>query len=299
MARAEASAAWAAVARLPGDRRRAVVLRFVEEMSTTEIAGRPGPVRGRRPGPPPPGAPSGRQRPRTRDAEPATSSPATTRPAPAAGVADDVQRARGDRGRGARHRPLPRGAAAGRRAARADDAPADPAARPVGAPRRPAPARRARPRAPFVPVRGTPRAAPRRGRRRDAPGRGVRRRRHPDPVPGAAARRRRPGGRAGEPRPGCDPRCRARPAAAAGDRVRRPGCRPAAQSTTTPSATRSRSRRPFLVGGAVTSAALSLAGAAFVAWRLTRGAPTDPMARAVRLARAARAGRDILPGGLA
>lgn len=56
--------------------------------------------------------------------------------------------------------------------------------------------------------------------------------------------------------------------------------------------------RPLLVGGAVTSAALSLAGAAFVAWRLTRGAPTDPMARAVRLARAARAGRDILPGGL-
>jgi hypothetical protein len=58
------------------------------------------------------------------------------------------------------------------------------------------------------------------------------------------------------------------------------------------------SGRPLLVGGAVTSAALSLAGAAFVAWRLTRGAPTDPMARAVRLARAARAGRDILPGGL-
>ncbi len=57
--------------------------------------------------------------------------------------------------------------------------------------------------------------------------------------------------------------------------------------------------RPLLVGGAVTSAALSLAGAAFVAWRLTRGAPTDPMARAVRLARAARAGRDAFPGGLA
>ena len=36
--RAEASAAWAAVGRLPGDRRRAVVLRFVEEMSTEEIA---------------------------------------------------------------------------------------------------------------------------------------------------------------------------------------------------------------------------------------------------------------------
>jgi RNA polymerase sigma-70 factor, ECF subfamily len=39
LARADATAAWAAVARLPGDRRRAVVLRFVEEMSTTEIAG--------------------------------------------------------------------------------------------------------------------------------------------------------------------------------------------------------------------------------------------------------------------
>lgn len=46
--------------------------------------------------------------------------------------------------------------------------------------------------------------------------------------------------------------------------------------------------RPLLVGGALTSAALSLAGAAFVAWRLTRGAPADPMARAVRAARAAR-----------
>ncbi len=38
VARAEASAAWAAVRRLPGDRRRAVVLRFVDEMSTAEIA---------------------------------------------------------------------------------------------------------------------------------------------------------------------------------------------------------------------------------------------------------------------
>ena len=51
-------------------------------------------------------------------------------------------------------------------------------------------------------------------------------------------------------------------------------------------------RRPLLFGGAVTSAALGLAGAAFVAWRRTRGAPTDPMARAIRLARAARAVRD-------
>jgi hypothetical protein len=39
--------------------------------------------------------------------------------------------------------------------------------------------------------------------------------------------------------------------------------------------------RPWLVGGALTSAAISIAGAAYVAWRLSR--PTAaPMARAVR-----------------
>jgi len=37
--REEARDAWQAVARLPGDRRRAVVLRFVDEMTTAEIAG--------------------------------------------------------------------------------------------------------------------------------------------------------------------------------------------------------------------------------------------------------------------
>lgn len=37
--REEAAAAWRAVGRLPGDRRRAVVLRFVDELSTAEIAG--------------------------------------------------------------------------------------------------------------------------------------------------------------------------------------------------------------------------------------------------------------------
>ena len=37
--REEASEAWRAVGRLPADRRRAIVLRFVEEMSTAEIAG--------------------------------------------------------------------------------------------------------------------------------------------------------------------------------------------------------------------------------------------------------------------
>jgi RNA polymerase sigma-70 factor, ECF subfamily len=38
-ARDEASAAWKAVGRLPTDRRQALVMRFVEEMSTAEIAG--------------------------------------------------------------------------------------------------------------------------------------------------------------------------------------------------------------------------------------------------------------------
>ena len=39
--------------------------------------------------------------------------------------------------------------------------------------------------------------------------------------------------------------------------------------------------RPLLVGGALTSAALSLAGAAYVAWRLSRPS-VAPMARAAR-----------------
>jgi len=37
--RDDAAAAWRAVDRLPGDRRRALILRFVDEMSTAEIAG--------------------------------------------------------------------------------------------------------------------------------------------------------------------------------------------------------------------------------------------------------------------
>jgi RNA polymerase sigma-70 factor (ECF subfamily) len=37
--RAEAAAAWHAVDRLTGDRRRALILRFVDELSTAEIAG--------------------------------------------------------------------------------------------------------------------------------------------------------------------------------------------------------------------------------------------------------------------
>jgi hypothetical protein len=38
--------------------------------------------------------------------------------------------------------------------------------------------------------------------------------------------------------------------------------------------------RPLIIGGALTSAALSIAGAAYVAWRLNR--PASPMARAAR-----------------
>jgi hypothetical protein len=46
-------------------------------------------------------------------------------------------------------------------------------------------------------------------------------------------------------------------------------------------ATRPGIGRPLLIGGALTSAALSLAGAAYVAWRL-KGPPASPMVRAVR-----------------
>ncbi len=48
--------------------------------------------------------------------------------------------------------------------------------------------------------------------------------------------------------------------------------------------------RPLVIGGALTSAAISLAGAAYVAWRLGRP-PLSPMARAVRAAQQARLAR--------
>jgi hypothetical protein len=51
--------------------------------------------------------------------------------------------------------------------------------------------------------------------------------------------------------------------------------------------------RPLLIGGALTSAAVSLAGVVFVAWRLSR--PVHPMVRAIRAAHA-RADHE---GGLA
>jgi hypothetical protein len=54
--------------------------------------------------------------------------------------------------------------------------------------------------------------------------------------------------------------------------------------------------RPLLIGGALTSAALSIAGAAYVAWRRARpsrpGSFISPMARAVRATRTTRQRRD-------
>jgi hypothetical protein len=49
-------------------------------------------------------------------------------------------------------------------------------------------------------------------------------------------------------------------------------------------------RRPLIIGGAMASAALSLAGAAFVAWLRSRPTGT-PMSRAVRAARHSRVAR--------
>jgi hypothetical protein len=52
--------------------------------------------------------------------------------------------------------------------------------------------------------------------------------------------------------------------------------------------------RPLLIGGALTSAALSIAGAAFVAWRFGRpGRASTPMARAARAVRDARLASSI------
>ena len=49
--------------------------------------------------------------------------------------------------------------------------------------------------------------------------------------------------------------------------------------------------RPLIIGGAMASAALSIAGAAYVAWRRGRP-PVSPMARAVRAAGQARLARE-------
>jgi hypothetical protein len=56
--------------------------------------------------------------------------------------------------------------------------------------------------------------------------------------------------------------------------------------------------RPLLIGGALTSAALSLAGAAYVAWRRSHP-PISPMGRAARALAQARLTQDGRPRGLA
>ena len=220
-------AALGAIARLPGDRRRALILRFVDEMSTAEIAG----VLGRSEG-------AVRVlihralRSVARDLD--DGAPVTGR------------RAAGTAARSRRSSPT----GISRRSSRPT-----PAA-PTGAP---APDRPAMPGCASPPTgsRGTCRASIRRS--------GSRR-----PWPRVADR-----GRAGSRLP-----------VAAGARGVR-SCRcPIAADPSSPrlwtarrSTTRTSDRvRPLLIGGALTSAALSLAGAAYVAWRLTRpaGEPDGP-----------------------
>ena len=59
--------------------------------------------------------------------------------------------------------------------------------------------------------------------------------------------------------------------------IERPAHRPRREDEAPPGS----GRRPLIIGGALTSAALSLAGAAYVAWRLNRPA-AGPMVRAAR-----------------
>jgi hypothetical protein len=62
---------------------------------------------------------------------------------------------------------------------------------------------------------------------------------------------------------------------------------PVARSRDVLAAVDDRAVRPVVLGGVLTSAALSLAGAAYVAWRRGRP-PASPMTRAVRAVARAR-----------
>jgi hypothetical protein len=68
----------------------------------------------------------------------------------------------------------------------------------------------------------------------------------------------------------------------AGQLVTFPGSAVAAAGSVVPDG-RPGAFRPAVIGGVLTSAAISLAGAAFVAWRRSRP-PTDPWAQAIRAA---------------
>lgn len=64
----------------------------------------------------------------------------------------------------------------------------------------------------------------------------------------------------------------------------------------------SAARRPLIVGGAITSAAISIVGVAYVAWRASRPGPVRSnraMARAARTARARRAAGTAIVTGTA
>ena len=230
---------WRAVGRLPDDRRRALILRFVDEMSTAEIAG----VLGRS---------EGAVRVLIHRALRSVARDLDDRdPMTGAFAGRD-----GRRDRRPRHRPLPRRAPRrARRAApitarhRVDPGRSGPRGRPTASRatcrdsiRRSGSRRRSRP--------GSPRSPPRCAAA--APARGV----------GLAPPRRRRAPTSGAERSRLD-------VAARTGRCRR--CR---------------TGRPLLIGGALTSAALSLAGAAYVAWRLRSPGRHDRWpARPARVAR--------------
>ena len=213
--RDEAAAAWRAVGRLPADRRRAIVLRFVEEMSTAEIAGVLGESEG-----------AVRVlihralRTVARDLDVAAA--AERRPV--------IGHDRFERD-GTEVEALLTDLYLERVLARAgtDLGPADADLDPASPPRlRPA-SPRPDPRPPLVPLRGAPRGAARRG------GRG----------PRHAGRGRRRGRRRS--------RC-----VASGRRV--PATPSIRSRSTTRATSGARVPRPLLIGGALTSAAMSLAG---------------------------------------
>jgi hypothetical protein len=81
---------------------------------------------------------------------------------------------------------------------------------------------------------------------------------------------------------------------ASGDLADRSAIDPLVPDATSGDPARRPAPRPLLIGGALTSAAISIAGAAWVAWRL--GRPSRGSSPMVRAARAVRESRTIGPG---